>query len=204
MKIRKIRKITAVCILAAMLAGLSACGSKEPAATDTPGTSTETDNKETAATETEEKDKQGQGLNAASGQQENTAEGQESGPVTIKVFCMNDDATQLIEESVQIDALSPENVLKALTEKGIVPEDVGILSLEESEKDGDKVLDVDFSQAFGDYMGNVGSTEEYMVMGSICNTFLNAYGCEKIHIMVEGEVLTTGHKEYTGYQKFYE
>lgn len=186
----------AVCILAAMLAGLSACGSKEPAAADTPGTSTETDNQEAATTETEEKDKQGQ--------EANTADERENGPMTIKVFCINDDATRLIEESVEISALSPENVLKVLVEKGIVPEDVEILSLEESEKDGDKVLDVNFSQAFANYMGNVGSTEEYMIMGGICNTFLNAYGCEKIHIMVEGEVLTTGHKEYTGYQKFYE
>ncbi len=182
----RMKKIMAVCILIIMLAGLSACGSQEPTDVDESGTVTETDEKETDTTETEEQEQK------------------ESAPVTIKVFCTNDDATQLIEESVEIEALSPENILKALVEKDILPENVGILSLEESEKDGGKALDVDFTQELGDYMNSMGTTEEYMVMGGICNTFLNAYGCDMIQIKVEGEVLTTGHKEYTGYQKFYE
>ena len=200
----KVKKIAALLLTAAILAGLCACAGKEGASAGEEGSSAETEQNETVGTVTEDKDTQGQEMNTGSGSKDNNAASQESGPMSIKVFCINEDATQMKEETVEIEALSPENVLNALIEKEVVPADTSILSLKESEKDGEKVMDVDFNQVFGDYMNGKGTADEYLIMGGICNTFLGAYGCDKIHIMVEGEVLTTGHKEYTGYQNFYE
>jgi hypothetical protein len=52
-------------------------------------------------------------------------------------------------------------------------------------------------------MQSIGSSAEYYVIGSICNTYMDAYECEKVHITVNGEVLATGHAEYPGYlQRF--
>lgn len=200
----KVKKIAALLLTAAILTGLCACSGKEAASAGEEGSSAETKQNETVGTVTEDKDTQGQEMNTGSGSKDNNAASQESGPMSIKVFCINEDATQMKEETVEIEALSPENVLNALIEKEVVPADTSILSLKESEKDGEKVMDVDFNQVFGDYMNGKGTADEYLIMGGICNTFLVAYGCDKIHIMVEGEVLTTGHKEYTGYQNFYE
>lgn len=200
----KVKKIAALLLTAAMLAGLCACSGKEAASADEQGASAETEQQETVGTVTEDKDTQGQEMNTGPGSQENGTAPQESGPMSIKVFSINEDATQMKEETVEIESLSPENVLNALIQKETIPADIAILSLTESEEDGEKLLEVDFNQAFGDYMNGKGTAEEYLVMGGICNTFLSAYGSDKIHIMVEGEVLTTGHKEYTGYQKFYE
>ncbi len=45
----------------------------------------------------------------------------------------------------------------------------------------------------------MGSSAEYLVIGSICNTYLDVYHCAKIHITVNGEMLATGHAEYPGY-----
>lgn len=200
----KVKKIAALLLTTAILAGLCACSGKEAASAGEEGSSAETEQNETVGTVTEDKDTQGQEMNTGSGSKDNNAVSQESGPMSIKVFCINEDATQMKEETVEIESLSPENVLNALIQKEVVPADTAILSLKESEKDGEKVMDVDFNQVFGDYMNGKGTADEYLIMGGICNTFLNAYGCDKIYIMVEGEVLTTGHKEYTGYQNFYE
>lgn len=40
---------------------------------------------------------------------------------------------------------------------------------------------------------------EYATLGNVCNTFLDAYACEKIQITVEGNTLETSHTEYHGY-----
>lgn len=120
-------------------------------------------------------------------------------PVGITVFYSNDDATGFASEEVQIAALSPEEVLKALTEKGVLSADIQALSLETRAVDGKESVELDLNDAFIPYLSSVGSTGEYYVMGSVCNTFLNAYGCEQIRITVNGQDLATGHAEYPGY-----
>ena len=50
----------------------------------------------------------------------------------------------------------------------------------------------------------MGSTGEYYIIGSVCNTFLDAYGCEKIKITVENATLETGHAEFSGYLTRYQ
>lgn len=120
-------------------------------------------------------------------------------PVGITVFYCNDDATGFASEEVQIAALSPEEVLKALTEKGVMSADVQALSLEVQTVDGKESIKLDLNDAFVPYLSSVGSTGEYYVVGSVCNTFLQAYGCEQIKITVNGQDLVTGHAEYPGY-----
>ena len=39
---------------------------------------------------------------------------------------------------------------------------------------------------------------------SVVNTFLDAYGCEKIKITVEGNTLESGHAEYPRYMNRFE
>lgn len=197
----KMRKITAVCIFVAMLAGISACGSQEPASVGNPGTEAEESN--TVSTEAgQEGEMKVESLTQANVDQ---TEGEPvSEPVSFTLYSSNDDATALIQENVEVDALTPENVLELLIDRGILKADIRILSLEEAEKDGERVLNIDFTQEFGSYVGSMGSSGEYMILGSVCNTFLNAYGCEKIKITVEGEVLSTGHNEYPGYFGYYD
>lgn len=190
-------------ILIAMLVLLFGCSKKET------GTTADKDEKNTAVkeeettakTKTENKDEQDDEMKSESG---SAAAPQQEGPTTFYVYYSSDEATTLVKERVEVDEITAEEVLKVLIDKGAIPEDVTVNSLKESEKDGEKVLDVDFSQEFADYVTNMGSTGEYMAVGSVCNTFLDAYGCKKIHITVEGGVFTTGHNEYPGYLGFHE
>lgn len=191
------KKFIAGVALVAMLAGISACSKEEvPSPAEAEGSTTVT-------TEAEQKEEPGQ-ITAETGSQDAAAQQEESGAVEITLYKSNDDATALVQETVQVDQLTPENVLAVLIERGGLQADIRILSLEQAEDNGKKVLNIDFSQEFGNYVGSMGTAGEYMIMGSVCNTFLNAYGCERVKITVEGGVLATGHKEYTGYNGYYE
>lgn len=124
--------------------------------------------------------------------------------VDIQLYVSNDDATEFVSESVKIDELTPENIVNALVQKSVLPSDIQVLKCEEQIVDGVKSLDVDFNEAFGAYVCSMGTTGEYYTIGSVVNTFLDAYGCEKIKITVEGNTLESGHAEYPGYMNRFE
>lgn len=137
--------------------------------------------------------------------EDTTVQTPETKPVNITIYYSNDDATGFASEEVQIPSLTPEEVLKALVDKGAMAADVRILSFETTTAEGKATIELDFSSEFSSYVFSMGSTGEYYVMGSVCNTFLDAYDCEQIKITVEGQVLSTGHAEYPGYMsKFVE
>ena len=117
----------------------------------------------------------------------------------IKVYYSNSDASGFESEEVAIGSLSSNEVLKALVDKCVLPVDVSLLSFKEFEKDNEKLLELDFSDKFITYIKTLGTSAESYIVGSICNTFLDAYGSDKIHITVNGDVFTTGHAEYPGY-----
>lgn len=134
---------------------------------------------------------------------ENTVSNEDKS-VEINAYVSNDDATAFVAESVKIDELTPENIVKVLIEKSVLPSDIQVLKCDKQTIDGVKSLDVDFNEAFGAYVCSKGTTGEYYTIGSIVNTFLDAYGCEKIKITVEGNTLESGHAEYPGYMNRFE
>ncbi len=134
---------------------------------------------------------------------ENTVSNEDKS-VEINAYVSNDDATAFVAESVKIDELTPENIVKVLIEKSVLPSDIQVLKCDKQTIDGVKSLDADFNEAFGAYVCSMGTTGEYYTIGSIVNTFLDAYGCEKVKITVEGNTLETGHAEYPGYMNRFE
>lgn len=117
----------------------------------------------------------------------------------IMVYSSNDDATAFVFEELQISELSPEAVLGALVDKGVITSDIEIRSFQITTVEGKASIEIDFNNAFAAYVMSTGSTGEYYIIGSICNTFLETYNCEQIKITVEGAVMETGHKDYPGY-----
>ena len=105
----------------------------------------------------------------------------------------------ILHLSGYIEAITPEAVLSQLAAAGVLPSDTTVLSFTKKEKDGEQVIDLDLSEKFGTYIKEMGSSAEYLAIGSICNTYLDVYHCAKIHITVNGEMLATGHAEYPGY-----
>ena len=81
--------------------------------------------------------------------------------VTISVFYSNDDATAFTADMVKIKELTPENVLNALADKGVIDKGIKINKFEVSEVDGMQSIDIDFDQKFKEYIMSCGSTQEY-------------------------------------------
>ena len=136
-------------------------------------------------------------------QSENTISNEDKS-VEIKVYVSNDDATAFVSDSVKIDELTPENIVNILVQKSVLSSDVQVLKCDKQKVDGVESLEIDFNEAFGAYVCSMGTTGEYYTIGSVVNTFLDAYGCEKVKMTVEGNTLETGHAEYPGYMNRFE
>ena len=90
-----------------------------------------------------------------------------------------------------------------LEKKQIVPPDTEILRLVKETQDGQVCLELDLSEHFRDYVSTMGSAGEYVVIGGLVNTFLEAYDADCIRITVAGEPFETPHELYSGYLLFY-
>ena len=151
-----------------------------------------------------EKFNESQEKKPANNERQDNIEEEVTDEIVITIYFSYDDATSFVSEEVQIDALTPEAVLNALISKGAVAADVQIQAFNTVTVDNKPSVEIDFNPAFSTFVTNMGSTGEYFAIGSVCNTFLNAYNCEQIKITVEGQTLTTGHAEYPGYLTAFE
>ena len=191
-------------LLVGILISLSACSNSTN--TDLPqadGQKTEQQDDDKNKVDQKEKNKEEQPGENSEEQSEDTVSNEDKS-AEIKVYVSNDDATEFVSESVKIDELTPENIVNALVQKSVLPSDIQVLKCDKQTIDGVASLDVDFDEAFGAYVCSMGTTGEYYTIGSVVNTFLDAYGCEKIKITVEGNILESGHAEYPGYMNRFE
>ena len=193
-----------IILLTGVLLSISACSNS--VGTD----SSQSDNQKTEQQE-DDKDKVDQSDENKADQPEpdsdkktEDTDSNEDKSVEIQLYVSNDDATEFVSESVRIDELTPENIVNVLIEKSVLSSDVQVLKCDKQTVDGVECLDVDFNEAFGAYVCSMGTTGEYYTIGSVVNTFLDAYGCEKVKITVEGNTLETGHAEYPGYMNRFE
>lgn len=106
-------------------------------------------------------------------------------------------ASGLKEEELSIEEITPEALISALARHNIVSLDTKVLSMEEQEEDGTKVLYLDLSKTFREYLLTMSEEAECNIMASVANTFLPNYDAGAMYILVEGESLVTSHAEYT-------
>ena len=197
------RKLVII-LLTGVLLSVSACSnSTDTSQSDNQKTEQQESDKDKADQKDEEKteDKSADSVDASTDDQTSQKEDKSA---EIAIYTSNDDATAFVSESLKIDELTPENIVKVLIEKSVLPSDIQVLKCDKQTIDGVKSLDADFNEAFGAYVCSMGTTGEYYTIGSIVNTFLDAYGCEKIKITVEGNTLESGHAEYPGYMNRFE
>ena len=198
------KKRIIIFILTGIILTMSACSNS------TSANSSQADNQKIEQQENDknnvdqkEENKEEQSGENSDEQSENTISNEDKS-VEIKVYVSNDDATAFVSDSVKIDELTPENIVNILVQKSVLSSDVQVLKCDKQKVDGVESLEIDFNEAFGAYVCSMGTTGEYYTIGSVVNTFLDAYGCEKVKITVEGNTLETGHAEYPGYMNRFE
>lgn len=107
------------------------------------------------------------------------------------------DFTELLQETIQVDAIEPDELIDALARHNIVPLlDTKVLSFEIQEEDGARAIYLDLSKAFGEYLRTMSKEAECIIVASVTNTFLENYGADALYLTVEGEAVITMNAEY--------
>lgn len=198
-KRHSIMVIFVVCML--VLAG---CGKSEPE-------ETKEEKNQTEALEIENQEDSEEQI----GKEDDTEDSKDQEPETeqqetavsskiVMIYSPNEMADGFVTEEIETSEVTESWVVEQLIAKGVIPGNVQALSCTEIQEGGVKSLKLDLNQAFADFLQSLGSTGEYMVVGSVCNTFLDAYQCNQIQITVAGNALETGHTEYPGYLNAFE
>lgn len=115
------------------------------------------------------------------------------------VICYSSDMENcLTEETIAAEEITPEILVSALARHNILPLlDMKVLSMEEREENGRKLLYLDLSGTFREYLQTMSREAECIIISSVANTFLENYDADAICITVEGETLVTSNAEYT-------
>ena len=112
----------------------------------------------------------------------------------VTLYVGNDNADGLAQTKMDLAELTPENLVDALIFAGGIPESTEVLSFAQS-ADGMQ-LTLNLSKAFATGVGRMGTAGESMMLGSLVNTFLDAYDAQILVLQIEGQPLETGHNVY--------
>ena len=115
------------------------------------------------------------------------------GDIAVAVYIPNGNADGFDVSEEMVSEISAEGLIKLLIDAGVYPDSVAVNSCELTD-DGGIVLDM--NEAFGKVMSGTGTAGELMYMGSLADTFLDAFDAQYITLTVNGAVLETGHNIY--------
>lgn len=117
----------------------------------------------------------------------------------ITIYKSNENADGFDTETVSLDALTPENIMAALIDAGVVPSDVKVLDFKQEED----TITLDLSKTFEEYINRWEQQESTRQLEVIVNTYLDAYDAKAVSLLVEGGTWSTGHAEYETLQGRY-
>lgn len=123
--------------------------------------------------------------------------------IAIPVYSGDEQAEHIVRQIVYVDEMTVQTVMDELARVLDLGEGPEVRSLSFGMHGGDRVAMLDMNQAFADYLDRLGTAGEYIVMGSLTNTFLDCYQCDLLMITAEGKVLETGHSIYEEYLEWY-
>ena len=112
--------------------------------------------------------------------------------LSYSLYIPNSNADGFDIEIIRTDDISAETVLTELIYRNILPDTVAINSF----KMDNRMITIDFNQAFADVVCSMGTSGEFMIVGSVINTFLDAFQAESVYFTVDGQVLESGHTIY--------
>lgn len=122
----------------------------------------------------------------------------------LTVFSPNENADGFDKTDIAVPAITDDVIIRQLVNAGVLAEDTSVSTVMEVSTDtGKATLEADFNDALRQSLLPMGTAGEYVLMGSVVNTFLTAYQADAITITVEGEVLETGHSVYDQPLEFY-
>jgi len=119
--------------------------------------------------------------------------------LSYSIYVPNDNADGFSTEAVATDDISAETVLSELKKQNVLPDAVSVHSFQMD----NGLITIDFNQAFADAVCSMGTSGELMLIGSVVNTFLDAFQAEAVSITVDGQILESGHETYDDNMTFF-
>ena len=108
------------------------------------------------------------------------------------VYRPNENADGVVRIEVQVEEVSEAVIAQMLVSLDVLSVGTEVNSLVQ---DGGQ-LTADFNAAFRTRLNSYGTAGEIVMLQSVVNTFLEAYGAESILLTVDGETLESGHAVY--------
>lgn len=102
----------------------------------------------------------------------------------------------LKQETIRLEEKTADELLGALAKHNIVSLDTKVLSFEEEEASGERMLHLELSKAVSEYLKTMSKEAECIILASLVNTFLENYDADGVYIVVDGEPLHTKNAEY--------
>jgi len=118
----------------------------------------------------------------------------------VNIYYGDENAENIIYEGIVINELSPQILMDKLTEKGVLPEKLGVNSFA---VDNYNVIHMDVGSELLDMLGSTGTAGEHIMIGSITNTVLDAFDADALELTVNGAVPESGHVIYDFKLEFY-
>ena len=106
----------------------------------------------------------------------------------------------LISETTLVPRLTAQALVDLLIEQKIIPEGTRVRNFKRSSG----IITLDLSKEFEEQAQSLGSTGEYVLVGSLVNTFLTTYEAQGMDLTTEGRDLATGHNVYDYTLGFFE
>ena len=130
---------------------------------------------------------------------EEPAEAEEPGAI-INVYVSDDTAERFVILQESADTVDENTVFAALKAAGTIPQEATLLSFR---NDGGAIT-LDMSAEFASLVGTMGTSGEYMLLGSVVNTYLTAFDAQTVTLLSNGNPLETGHNVYFEPMGFFE
>lgn len=119
------------------------------------------------------------------------------------VYFANEKAENMDSEPIE-EEITPQKLVELLAKHDILTEKTKVNNMTEVDGKNGKELSVDFSQEFQDQLFQQGTTGEFLMMGSVVNTFLQAFEAKTMTITVNGQAVESGHCVYDQPMSFYQ
>ena len=188
-------KKTILCMVLILVLALTACG-KAPSTEVTAAPSAETT---ASPAETKPVESAAAAPSEIPTVTEEPAETKEPGAI-INVYVSDDMAERFVIMQESADVLDENTVFAALKAVGTIPQETSLLSFS---NDGG-ALTLDMSAEFASLVGTMGTSGEYMLLGSVVKTYLTAFDAQTVTLLSNGNPLETGHNVYSEPMGFFE
>ena len=194
------RRMLAILALTAVTVMFGGCATEQEAEPSTTKTQEETlsDNKGDSdnVQEDAQEEETVSGVEGGTDESRETTDDSQDQLQTVTVYTV-DSAEKLQKQEIVAEEKTPEALWKALANCAVVPVESQVVSMQ---SDGDQIQ-LDVSSEFGDYFRSLGTGGEQNVISCVVNSYLDTFNSSRIKITEEGNVLVSGHKEYTDFME---